>query len=97
MKINPKAVNFDGCIAYLIDCKDGQFTKGYMKVEIAEELMRSCDINESGVEGFELRLDSNVLFPKDSFVFDEGELEARLPKPKQSKKLAGNKSEQKGE
>ena len=61
-------------IGYLLDTKDGQFAEGHMRASVAEEIVHSAETRSlNGREGYELVVNDRMLFPKDAFVFDEGE------------------------
>ena len=61
-------------ITYLLDTRDGQFCEGKMRATVAEEIVRSAEARAlCDREGFELAVNDRMLFPKDAFVFEEGE------------------------
>lgn len=91
MKLHEKHQAPDAEIPYLLDTKDGQFCEGRMRASVAEEIVRSAEARElGGREGFELVVNGRMLFPKQAFVFDDGE---QVERGKRSPKRGGRPTE----
>lgn len=91
MKLNEKHNGKDATIDYKLITEDGQMVLSTMPASVAEEIAkRAGELSADGEEGFELRVNGEMLFPIDAFVFEDGELGAATA-PEEAKEAGGEK------
>lgn len=89
MKLKNKHAVKGAEVAYLLDTGDGQMVKSAMPGSVAAEIVRCADSTaDSGVEGWEVKVNGRMLFPASLF---EDEVPEKVPQANKPARAARQK------